>query len=425
MTLWEAPPRTPAARAAYEAAENDRVANPDKYRLGVDAVDFVVDRASRGVAERASGSGGGEVFGDPEGWRPGLSQYLGSAAEDGRLNALGARMAQSTATGRLIARASIAEYLDEHPEVRERPLDPPIVITGGWRTGTTFLFRLLARDPRLRAPLPAELGAPWKLAGDLEPGERAQRLEASAAGHHILHVLNPTMAAVHDSGPELPEECVLGMGTTLHNWGFTATTRLDSYANWLGGESFTEEYLRHRRLLQILDAQDGRRWVLKAPAHTAELDHLIATYPGAVVVHLHRDIVETVASGASLFATYRSTYSDHVDGVDVGRFQTDQTELWLRRSVAVRKSPEAQSVTWLDIQYADLVSDPEAALRRIYEAAGLDSADTAGMIAQHHSAQPRDGKGKHRYGADQFGIDPDGLRERMRFYTDTVPPAVA
>src|SRR3546814_8155615 len=126
------------------------------------------------------------------------------------------------------------------------------------------------------------------------------------------------------------------MGTDLHNWGFTSTTRLDSYARWLADEDLSGTYERYRHAIEALDRADGRRWVLKAPAHTAELDHLVGAFPGAVVVHLHRDIVDTVASGASLFATFRSMYSDEVDAADVGRFQRDQTELWFRRAVQVR-----------------------------------------------------------------------------------------
>lgn len=412
MTRWHAPERTAAAQQIYRSAEEDRAVRPEKYRLGVDAVDLVIDRASRGR--------GDAMFGEVTDWKRGLERYLGSAGEDGRLNALGAKNARSTAVGRLRARAAIDTYLREHPDLEQRPLTAPIIITGGWRTGTTFLFRLLGRDSRLRVPLPAELGAPWLLAGDLKPQQRAERLAAAASGHQLLHILNPTMAAVHDSGPDLAEECVLAMGTTLRNWGFTATTRLDGYARWLAGESFAAEYLQHRRIMQILDADDGRRWVLKAPAHTAELEHLIATYPGACVIWLHRDIVETVASGASLFATYRCTYSDEVDSHDVGRFQTEQTELWLRRAVTARKSAAAQTVKCLDIHYPDLVSDPDATLRRIYAAADLDAPDTTAMIAEHQSAQPRHGKGQHRYVAADFGIDPQALRERMRFYTDAV-----
>ncbi|ODR16069.1 sulfotransferase family protein [Mycolicibacterium porcinum] len=415
MTPWTAPARTPEARKAYAAAEADRTARPDRYRLGADAVDIVIDRGTRGT--------GAGVLGDPDQWRPGLLQYLASAEEDGRLNALGALTAQRTAAGRLAARVAITRYLQEHPAAERRPIQPPIIITGGWRTGTTFLYRLLDRDARLRAPLPAELGAPWRLPGDLDSDERARRLEAAAAGQYLLHVLNPTMAAVHDSGPNLAEECVLGMGTTLRNWGFAATTRLDSYATWLAGQDFAAEYAQHRRMLQILDAGDRRRWVLKAPAHTAELRHVIATYPGACIVQLHRDIVETVASGASLFATYRSTYSDHVDGADVGRFQTEQTELWLRRAVAARAA--ASTVTWLDIQYTDLVADPEATVRRIYAGAQMEPPDIAGMLAEHHRAQPRDGKGRHRYQAEEFGLDADALRERMRFYTQAFAPSDA
>lgn len=413
MTGWTAPTRTPEALKAYAAAEQDRAARPERYQLGVGAADAVIDRATRGA--------GAGVLGDPDEWRPGLEQYLASAEVDGRLNALGALTAQRTAAGRLAARIAMTRYLQEHPETENRRMLPPVIITGGWRTGTTFLFRLLDRDPRLRAPLPAELGAPWRLPGDLDGEERDRRLEAAAAGQYMLHVLNPTMAAVHDSGPNLPEECVLGMGTTLRNWGFAATTRLDSYVSWLAGESFAGEYAQHRRMLQILDAGDGRRWVLKAPAHTAELSHVIATYPGACIVQLHRDIVETVASGASLFATYRSTYSDDVDGVDVGRFQTEQTELWLRRALDARAG--APPVTWLDIQYRDLVADPEATVRRIYAAAQMEPPDIPGMLAEHHRAQPRHGKGTHRYLPEEFGINPTELRERMHFYTQLFDPS--
>ena len=407
MTVWTPAARTPAAQGLYAAAEADRAANPDRYRLGIDVLDAVVDRAT-------AGTGAGEL-GEPTEWRTGLEQFLGSADEDGRLNALGARTTQDTAVAKLRARIATGRYLDDHPGVATRRLERPIVIVGGWRTGTTFLFRLLASDPRLRAPLPIELTIPWRMAA-LDPVERDRRIEASAAGHDVLHLLNPGMAAVHDSGARLPEECVLGMGTTLRNWALTSTTRLDGYASWLAGQSFATEYAQHRRMLQILDDRDGRRWLLKAPAHTAELEHLAATYPGVCIVHLHRDIVETVASGASLFATYRSTYSDHVDGHDVGRFQTDQTELWLRRAIAFRASQAAQAVSLVDIHFTDLIADPAAVLRRIYAAADLEPADTAAMINAHHASQPRHAKGAHRYRAEEFGLDPSVLRERMSFY---------
>ncbi len=400
MTGWVAPTRTDAALAAHAAADADRLARPERYRLDVDRLAAAADR-----------DGTAADFAD--GWRDGLEQYLASAVDDGRLTALGTAMVASTAVARLRAGANLASHLRDHPDVGRRSITPPIVIIGGWRTGTTFLFRLLAGDPRLRAPLPSELTDPTRIA-TLRPPERERLIDASARAHQMLHSLNPQLRAIHDSGPRLPEECVLGMGADLHNWGFTSTVRLDGYADWLAGRDLGSTYLRHRQLLQVLDEDDGRRWLLKAPAHTAELRHLVAAFPGAVVVHLHRDIVETVASASSLFAVFRSTYSDHVDGADVGRYQTDQTERWLRRAAAFRSSPASADATFVDLDYTDLVRNPAGAVTSICAAAGLDPPpDPAAFVDAHHAAHPRHGNGAHRYTAADFGLDEHELRERF------------
>ncbi len=400
MTGWTAPPRTEAAAAAHATAEADRQARPEAYRLDPDEI---TRRACRrpGDEDRL-----------PPGWREGLEQYLGSARQDGRLSALGTGMVRSAAIGRLRSGIALARHHEEGGEVH--PLAaPPIVIIGGWRTGTTFLFRLLATDPRLRGPLPAELVAPCS-AARRQGAERDAFLDSGA--HDVLHLLNPTLRAVHDSGPRLPEECVLGMGTDLRSWGFTSTVRLDAYAAWLEDQDLHGTYQRYRQLLEVLDRGDGRRWVLKAPAHTAELPHLVAAFPGAVVVHLHRDIVETVASGSSLFAVFRSTYSDEVDGVDVGRYQAHQTERWFRRAHAFRSAPAAAAATFVDVEYEDLVSDPVGTIEVVYRAAAMDPPpDPAGFVTAYQQGNPHHGHGIHRYSAEDFGLDPDELRERFAF----------
>jgi hypothetical protein len=401
---WKPPARSAEARAIYQAAEADRAARPERYRLEPEA-----------LVARALGDDGAEVLGDDD-WREGLGRYLASAAEDGRLNALGTRMVADSAVGRLRARRAMRRHLSESPAVREHPVRAPIVITGGWRTGTTFLFRLLAADPRLRAPLPAELSAPWRFAG-LDATGREALLDAAAGAHALLHQLNPELDVVHDSGARLPEECVLAMGTDFRNWGFPSTTRLDGYAAWLAGQSFRGAYRRYREMLQTLD--DGRRFVLKAPAHCAELESLVDAFPDACVVHLHRDIVETIASGASLFAVFRSTYSDAVDARDVGRYQAEQTALWLDRALAFRESDTARrsAARFVDLDYRALVADPLAAVRRIYDAAGLElGADALDAFARHRAAHPQHARGAHRYTPEQFGLERGALHERFARY---------
>lgn len=398
---WHAPVRTPEAQAIYAAAESERAERPDRYRLDPDAL---VGRAARRYGSS-----------DPpfaDGWREGLNILLASAEEEARLNAVGRRMVAQMATGRLVAGATIARYLTEHPKVADIELLPPIVIVGGWRTGTTFLFRLLAGDPRLHGPLPAELVAPWLSAGAQPPADPA----ITASASQLLHTLNPDMAFVHPSGPTLSEECVLAMGTDLRNWGFTSMLRLPMYAKWLAGQDFGKSYERYRDALRLLasgSAHQGRRFVLKAPAHTAELRHLVAAFPGAIVIQIHRDIIETLTSGSSLFAVYRSTYSDDVDAVDVGRQQVEQSELWFRRAAEFRASPAANAATFVDVEYRDFITNPTAALAVIYGAAAMaPPQDLDAFVAAYHEAHPAD-RTRHRYAPAEFGIDPDEVRQRF------------
>lgn len=387
------------------AADADRAAHPERFRLDADV-----------VAERAAGTRGHADFAPR--WREGLEVYLASADEDGRLNSLGRRVVIDTAIARLRTGAKLSRHRAEAADSGADEPAPPIVIVGGWRTGSTFLFRLLAGDPRLRAPLPVELTAPFRVAG-LTGAERDAVLDAASAAHDFLHAITPELQAVHDSGARLPEECVLALGTDLRNWGFTSTTRLESYASWLADQDLAAGYALYRQQLNVLDDGSGRRWVLKAPAHTAELDTLIDTFPGAVIVHLHRDVVDTVASGTSLFATFRSAYSDDVDGADVGRFQTEQTLRWFDRAVEVRRSERSGRVRWVDVAYPDLIEDPVRVLDRVWTAADLDPlGDPGGFVTAYRDAHPRHSHGVHRYRPEDFDITAGEVRERFADYVD-------
>lgn len=116
MSDWAPAARSAEARRVYAAAEADRAERPQRYRLGVEELGAVVETATAGRDPAG--------LGDPDQWRPGLEHYLASADEDGRLNALGARMVRDTAAGRLRARAALAGYTREHPTVPERALRP-------------------------------------------------------------------------------------------------------------------------------------------------------------------------------------------------------------------------------------------------------------------------------------------------------------
>ncbi|MBL8552796.1 MAG: sulfotransferase [Phenylobacterium sp.] len=399
--MWTQAERSPEAQALYAAAEADRAANPDRYRLDVDAVTAAAF-AKGGLSEADDGD-----------WRAGLEIYLASAREEGRLNALGVRSIAGTASGRLQARRGMARALEAAPERQARTVDRPVFILGGWRTGTTLLQRLMSALPGLRGLFPAELSAPWRFAG-LDPAAREALIDAGEAAHRRLHLLNPAMASIHPSGGRLEEECVLAMGADFRNWGFTSTLRCPAYARWLATQDFVGSYRRYRDVLRLLDDGSGRRWLLKAPAHTAELASLLTVFPDACLVHLHRDVVQTVTSGASLFAVFRSTYSDAVDARDVGRYQLDATAAWFDRAMAARDArPEARIV---DVAFTDLAADPAGVARKLCAACDVDWTEASEAAAAARLAELNRQHGVHRYAPEDFGLDPDEVLERFAVY---------
>jgi len=404
--LWRAEPRTVEAGALYSAAEKERAERPERYALDAEK-----------IAAAALARAGEDVSSDGD-WREGLDIYLRAAREEGRLNALGQRSMGATAAGRLQTRFAIEKLLREEPGIRARKIVRPVFIIGGWRTGTTLLQRLLAAVPALRAAYPAELTAPSRAAA-LAGEARRTFIGAGRNAHDFLHLLNPTLQAVHPSGAELAEECVLAMGTDFRNWGFTSTLRCPSYAGWLTEQDMRESYRRYGDILRMLQGEEETRWVLKAPAHTGELPSLLAAFPDACVVQLHRDVVDTVTSGASLFAVFRSTYSDEVDPVDVGRYQFEATARWFDRAIAAREAlPRDAGARFLDLSFAELVADPVAAAQGICAAFDIGwTQDTESLLRARHAELNRQ-HGAHRYTPAQFGLDPEEIRARFKPYTN-------
>jgi hypothetical protein len=73
----------------------------------------------------------------------------------------------------------------------------------------------------------------------------------------------------------------------------------------------------------------------------------------------------------------------------------------------------------VDVQYADLVTDPAATVASIYRAVG-DQLDATGAkaVAAYVDAHPRGEFGTHRYDVSEYGLDAGALAERFAEYTD-------
>ena len=316
----------------------------------------------------------------------------------------------------LSARLRVEDALRRHPEIRQREIRRPMLLTGLPRSGTSALFSLLAADPVARPLLLWETQHPEPAVG-LAPGHPDPRYLAVKAYYELAHQKNPEFTSIHYASADTPEECVLLQALTLNGVHYGVEPMLEPYASWYRKQDLLPMYRYYRVLLQMLDWQrPGVRWLLKAPAHMWAIDALIETFPDVSIVWSHRDPLLCIASVCSM--THAITNGAlEMSKRELGPLVFDFYATSLERGLAVRD--RSDSARFVDVTHDDFVDDPLGVARRIYTRFGLplSSAAEAAMRA-HVGDNPKGKHGSHAYALEEWGLSADAVRERLADYIE-------
>jgi hypothetical protein len=316
----------------------------------------------------------------------------------------------------LSTRLRIEDAWRRHPEILQRRIARPMVLTGLPRSGTSALFSFLARDPVTRPLLLWEARNPDPLA-DLAPGQSDPRRDALEARFAEGRKLNPEFTKVHFASADTPEECVLAQAFALHGVQMGFEVMLEPYGSWYRGQDLHGLYAYYRDILKMLDWQrPGERWLLKAPAHMWAIDTLIDTFPDVSIVWSHRNPLLCVASICSMTQILMAPQMD-VDKEQLGPVVMDFYATSLERGLAARD--RADPARFVDVTHDDFVADSMAVAQRIYSHFGIDFTSAAqAAMAEHASANPRGKHGKHEYNLAEFGLGPDAVLARFASYVE-------
>lgn len=341
-----------------------------------------------------------------------LDVLLPSIEAEAHLHALGRRITFDRLVGVLRNRLRAQALFQATPAILERPVRAPIVITGLQRTGTTFLHRLIAADPGIRALRSWEALDPVPRPGSAD-GDTARRRRMARFAESGLRWMAPDFFAVHPVEADAPEEEVLLLDQSLLSTVPEATLRVPTFSAWLESQDQRPAYDTLRRLLQLLDAGE-RRWVLKTPHHLEWLDTLLDVFPDAIIVMTHRDPVTTLASFCSMVAHGRGVMSDAVDPAEIGGEWLRKVGRMMDRALDTRSR---RGGTFVDVQYADLMRDPMGEVARIYAAAGQAlTPEARAAMEELRTTQTQDKHGRHAYALADFGLTDAMVAERFSAY---------
>ncbi len=281
----------------------------------------------------------------------------------------------------LAAYNSVVRRLEPDPGAPFPVVDDPLFVVGHWRSGTTFLHHLLAADPRHVAPTLFQVVNPrssWasadlgrRLFGGLVPPRRMQDDVPMSFGT-----------------PEEDEYAVALLSGCSPYLGRVFPDAAEHYERFLTlREGSPEEVAAFRGALRafvgrLARSAPGRRVVLKSPAHTARVPVLLAEFPRARFVHVHRHPDEVFASTRHLYDTVDWLWllqrrAEPADVVILRQLRI-VLEAWLEDRA--RLAPERV----IEVAYDALAADPIGTLRRIYAHLELGAFEPAeGAVREH------------------------------------------
>ena len=369
-------------------------------------VDSMVAKARR---RTGLSSFGDEWFMEP------LSVLVRSINEEADLTLLGRLIQSRRIEGALATRLRVEDLLRRRPEIRDIELGPAIVIAGLQRTGTTTLHRLIASHPEMRAVAAWEGLNPLPLPRE-EPGDPHTRIRQALIAERAIAYLAPAFFAVHPAEHDAPEEDVLLLDVSFMSQSAEATMYVPTYARWLEGRDHTRAYEEFRTLLQLLHWQVPRdHWVLKTPHHMEYLDVVLKVFPTATIIQTHRDPLRTIPSFCSMVAHGRGLFSDRVDPREIGAHWFAKTCRLVELTAKAREAADPHR--FVDVSYYDLVSDPMAQLRKVYERAGIPFGEDARRAAERTASRNVQHRyGRHVYDAGSFGLTGEEIEDRLAPY---------
>lgn len=320
--------------------------------------------------------------------------------------------------GLLATRLRYVQDEKDHPEIIAQEVGEPLVVCGLPRTGTTITYDLLCLDPAARAPREWEWYIPWPAPEEatFDSDPRIAQVQ-SIYENWLAHA--PQLADIQRMDCTQPGECNHGMMLHFASTNFPAELGVPDFSQWLQQTVPEGQYRTHKRMLQQFQWKGPKgRWTLKSPQHLFDLPGLLEAYPGAMLVWTHRDPVKTFSSLSSMISSFLAAVGAPQDDHAIGRSVLDTWSAAMARATEARSSRPDIEGRILDLAHAEIVADPVAAVESIYARFELPLSDEHRLrIGTFLAGNPAASRlGKHKHSPEQFGIDPDEVRERLAVY---------
>ncbi len=302
-----------------------------------------------------------------------------------------------------------------------RPVEAPVFIIGNFRSGTTFLHRLLDKDRHnfrsmamweiLFAPsviqrrLIAWIGSLDRLLGGPAAALR-RRLERDWERRNVMHRVGLTE-------PEEDDYLLLHVFSAL-TIGLSSGLLDDArpYA-WFDQAL---PVARRRRIMRFYrgcvqrhlfahGAPPGVHYLAKNPALCPKLESLLAEFPDARIIYLVRNPLDTIPSFVSMMRFSWQTIGVPGNAAqDAARrqFLLEMMGHWYRYPLERLRAHAGRHAI---VRYDDLIADPMRVVEDTYQRLGLTVGQPFRRVLRQQAAAAREHASQHDYAPADLGLD--------------------
>jgi hypothetical protein len=383
---------------------------------------LAVDLSPDAIVAEATAKTGLHELGDPT-LLDRLRAQVDAIDADTELSGIGRLIVRNRLVGLLESRLCFEDFVRRHPDALDVVLEPPVIVVGLPRSGTTHLVNLLAADTRFRSLPWWECVEPTPVLGDGPARDGVDpRYLRRLAQYEADSAFTPIVNLMHDRHPStIEEDCEL-VDLDLCSYTLEWHARVPKWRD----HYFTLNQHRHyaflRRELQVLSYLRGpRRWVLKTPQHLEQLPALLATFPDATIALTLRDPVAVLQSAITMLAYGDRYRRRRVEADALAAYWIDRLERLLR--AAVRDLPMIPAAQRVDVEFDEFMRDDLAMACRVLDVARIDvTPEARTQLADYVASHPRGRGGRVVYDLrGDFGLDPNTVRDRFAFYFDAFP----
>ncbi len=274
------------------------------------------------------------------------------------------------------------------------------------------------RDLGFRAPAEWETFMPWP-APEVSSYDSDPRIDIINGMYAQMLEKSPELADIQRLDATRPGECNHIMTHHFASTNFAAELAVPAYGDWFHYNKVPGQYASHKRVLQQLQWKGPRgNWLLKSPVHLFDLEGLLETYPDAQLVWTHRDPVLTISSISSMVHALIKAQGVAITKAQVGQAQWETWRLGMAAGTRTRAASSVVEKSILDMAHRDVVENPVAAVRTIYERFEREfSPAHAARIDDFVRSNPAATRiGKHRHSPEEYGLDRVTIRAELTDY---------